>query len=73
MMQFYETAEGISWQGLFFKKAEDLSIEAYIDTNWASSVTNRRSMSRYCTFVCGNSVTWRSEKANACSSIQCGG
>ena len=51
-------------KGLFFKKNEQRSIEAYTDADWAGSVTDRKSTSGYCTFVCGNLVTWRSKKQN---------
>lgn len=36
----------------------------YTDADRASSVTNRRSTSGYCTFLRGNLVTWRSKKQN---------
>ena len=51
-------------KGLFFKKGEQRTIEAYTDADWAGSVTDRRSTSGYCTFVWGNLVTWRSKKQN---------
>ena len=34
----------------------------YLDTNWAGSITDRRSTSGYCTMVWGNLTTWRSKK-----------
>ena len=37
-------------KGLFFKKNEHWSIEAYIDADWASSFTDRKSASIYYTF-----------------------
>ena len=37
-------------------------IEAYIDADWARSMTDRRSTSSYYTFIRGNQVTWRSKK-----------
>ena len=49
--------------GLMVKKGGgDLTIEAYTDANWAGLITDRRSTSRWCTFVGGNLVTWRSKK-----------
>ncbi|XP_052479588.1 uncharacterized protein LOC128034788 [Gossypium raimondii] len=38
-------------KGLFFKKSKQKRIEAYTDADWAGSITDRRSTSRYCTFV----------------------
>ncbi|RVX07808.1 Retrovirus-related Pol polyprotein from transposon RE1 [Vitis vinifera] len=32
--------------------------------DWAESIVDRRSTSRYCSFVSGNLVTWRSKKQN---------
>lgn len=39
-----------------------LMVEDYIDADWASSVSDWRSTSGYCTFVASNLVTWRSKK-----------
>lgn len=49
-------------KGLFFKKSEQKTIEAYTDVDQAGSVTDRRSTSGYCTYIQGNLVTWRSKK-----------
>ncbi|XP_038895891.1 secreted RxLR effector protein 161-like [Benincasa hispida] len=49
-------------KGLVFRKHDTRSIEAYTDSDWAGSVTDKRSTSGYCTFVWGNLVTWRSKK-----------
>lgn len=51
-------------KGLFFQKNVQQNIEAYIDTDWAGSITNQRSTSGFCTYVWGNLVTWRSKKQN---------
>ncbi|KAL6323249.1 hypothetical protein AAG906_029256 [Vitis piasezkii] len=39
-----------------------MELEAYSDADWAESIVDRRSTSRYCTFLGGNLVTWRSKK-----------
>ena len=49
-------------KGLFFGIHNHLQVESYTDADWAGSITDRRSTSRYCTFVGGNLVTWRSKK-----------
>ena len=49
-------------KGILLKKETKLTLEAYTDADYASSVVNRRSTSGYCTFVGGNLVTWRSKK-----------
>ena len=37
-------------------------MDVFTDANWAGSVIDKRSTSRYCTFVGGNLVTWQSKK-----------
>ena len=54
--------KGISGKGLFLKKNEVRSVEAFTDADQAGSVDDRRSTSGYCTLVWGNLVTWRSKK-----------
>jgi len=49
-------------KGILFKKGENLNIEGYTNANWAGSIEDRRSTSRYFTFVGGNLITWRSKK-----------
>ena len=56
--------KGTPGTGLFFKSRGNLQIEAYIDADWAGSITDRRSTSGYYTYVGGNLVTWRSKKQN---------
>ena len=48
--------------GLFYKKGEDRGLEIYTDADWAGCSDDRRSTSRYCSFVWGNLVTWKSKK-----------
>ncbi|RDX83609.1 Copia protein, partial [Mucuna pruriens] len=51
-------------KGLLFKKEGTLSMEIYIDTDYARSIVDRRFTSEYCMFIGGNLVTWRSKKQN---------
>ena len=39
-------------------------LEAYTNADYARSLDNRRSTSRYCTLLGGKLVTWRSKKQN---------
>ena len=48
--------------GLFYKKGEDRGLEIYTDADWVGCSDDRRSTSGYCSFVCGNLVTWKSKK-----------
>ncbi|CAL8174598.1 unnamed protein product [Prunus armeniaca] len=52
---------------LMFCKYGHTDVEGYTDADWAGSVTDRRSTSRYFTFVGGNLVTWRSKKQKVVS------
>lgn len=54
-------------QGLFFKKTTNREVTIFTDSDWAGSVTDRRSTSGYCTYVWGNLVTWRSKKQSVVS------
>ncbi|XP_038876387.1 uncharacterized mitochondrial protein AtMg00810-like [Benincasa hispida] len=54
--------KGTPGKGLLFRKSNKRGIEAYLDSDWARSAVDRKSMSGYCTFFCGNLVTWRSKK-----------
>ncbi|XP_031263964.1 uncharacterized protein LOC116122206, partial [Pistacia vera] len=56
--------KGTLGKGLLFENCGYLQVEVYTDAYWARSKIDRRSTSRYCTFVGGNLVTWRSKKQN---------
>lgn len=47
---------------LFFKKKEHRMIEVYTNVDWTSSYVDKKSTSRYYTYVWGNLVTWRSKR-----------
>ncbi|XP_062080723.1 uncharacterized mitochondrial protein AtMg00810-like [Humulus lupulus] len=49
-------------KGLFFRKTTERKDEVFIDVDWAGSVYDRKSTSRYCPMVWGNVVTLRSKK-----------
>ena len=61
ILRYLKSAPG---KGLMFSKNNHLQVEAYSDSDYGSSVVDRRSTSGYCTFVGGNLVTWRSKKQN---------
>ncbi|XP_022863020.1 uncharacterized protein LOC111383174 [Olea europaea var. sylvestris] len=56
--------KGSHGRGIWMRKNGHSLITAYTDADWASSTIERRSTTRYCTFVEGNLVTWRSKKQN---------
>ncbi|XP_062103046.1 secreted RxLR effector protein 161-like [Humulus lupulus] len=55
---------GTSNLGLCFKPAAQLTLHGFTDADWASSIDDRRSTSRYCIFLGGNLLSWCSKKQN---------
>ncbi|GAV69781.1 hypothetical protein CFOL_v3_13282 [Cephalotus follicularis] len=49
-------------QGLLFASHDHKSVEAFTNADWAGSIGDRHSTSRYCTFVGGDLVTWSNKK-----------
>ena len=62
ILRYMKSAPGKSI--LFTKNVDCQSVDAYSDDDWAGVIDDRRSTSRYFTFVGGNLVTWRSKKRN---------
>ena len=50
--------KGTLGKGLFFANNAHFQVEIYTDADWAGSITDRRSTSKYCSFVGGNLVSW---------------
>jgi len=46
-------------KGLLFKRGGSLTIDAHIDANYVGLMSDKRSTSSYCTFLCENLVIWR--------------
>ncbi|KAL0415814.1 UNVERIFIED_CONTAM: Retrovirus-related Pol polyprotein from transposon RE1 [Sesamum latifolium] len=57
--------KGNPGKGILFKRDHILTLEAYTDADYASSVVDRRSTTGYCTSPGGNLVTWKSKNQNA--------
>ena len=49
-------------KGLMFSKNDHVRVDGYTDVDWARNISDRKSTSRYFTFVGGNLMTWRSKK-----------
>jgi len=62
MYRILRYLKGTLGKGLYFKKRDQLQIKGHTNVDWAGSVVDRRSTSRYCSFVGGNLVTWRSKE-----------
>ena len=60
--------KGTLSRGLYLQKNSNRGIGVYTNSDWAGCLSNRKSTTRYCTFVCGNMVTWRSKKQSLVAS-----
>ena len=49
-------------RGLLYKANGHLRVEASTDADWAGSPSDRKSTTKYCAFLGGNLITWRSKK-----------
>ena len=49
-------------RGILYKKHGHTKIECFSDADWAGSKEDRRSTSRYCVFIGGNLISWKSKK-----------
>lgn len=49
--QILRYLKGTPERGLFFKKSAERTVEAFTDADWAGSLKDRRSTTRYCTFI----------------------
>ncbi|KAF9678700.1 hypothetical protein SADUNF_Sadunf07G0062300 [Salix dunnii] len=49
-------------EGIKFTHAHTLSIESFCDSDWASSLDDRKSTTRYCVYLGGNLISWSSRK-----------
>lgn len=54
--------KGCPRKGILYQWHRYHRVEAYIDADWASSISDSWSASSYCTFIGGNLVTWYSKK-----------
>ena len=54
--------KGTTGWGLHFKRQGMVSLDAYMDSDFASSLIDRRSTTGYCIFLDGHLVLWRSKK-----------
>ena len=54
-------------RGILYKKHRHTINECFSDADWAGSKEDRRSTSRYCVFLGGNLISWKSKKQSVVS------
>jgi len=59
--------KGTIGQGIFFDAKSDVQIQAYGDSNWASCIDTRRSVTGYLIYLGNTLINWRSKKQNTIS------
>ena len=54
--------KGTPGQGVLYENRGHTQVVRYSDADWVGSPTDRRSTSRYCVFIGGNLISWKSKK-----------
>lgn len=60
--KIFRHLKGCLGKGILYRRNGYHQVEVYTNADYASSLTEWRSTSRYCSFVGGNLVAWRSKK-----------
>ena len=47
---------------MLYKNRGHTQVIGYTYADWVGSLTDRRSISRYCVFIGGNLISWKSKK-----------
>lgn len=61
-MRVLRYVKGTVANGLTFKPVSSFSLQCFVDTDWASSVDDRKSTGGFCVFLGSNLLTWSSRK-----------
>ena len=66
----YSTLKGLQEMVFYLNEAWDQYLK-HIHANYARSMVDRSSTTKYCTFLGGNPMTWRSKKIEFGGEVQC--
>jgi len=64
VLRYLKLAPG---QGILFPSHGKLQLKGYCDADWASCPTTRRSVTRFCVFLGGAPISWKSKKQSIVS------
>ena len=62
MIHILRYIKGTPDQGVLYENKGHTQIVGYCDTDWVSSLADRRSTSGYYVFIEGNLISWKSKK-----------
>ncbi|RVW15145.1 Retrovirus-related Pol polyprotein from transposon RE2 [Vitis vinifera] len=62
VIRIIQYIKGTPDQGMLYEDRDHTQIVGYTDAYWADSPSDKRSISRYCVFIGGNLISWKSKK-----------